>query len=50
MECNNSDFIIIYNIIILYIIITYSRGRLFAHVEGAYCNNVAMLQCCKTYF
>ena len=46
MEYNNSNFIIIYNV--LYIIITNSRGRRFAYVEHAYCNNVAMLQCCKT--
>ena len=35
MEYNNSNFIIIYNIYILYIIITHSRGARFAHVEGA---------------
>ena len=35
MECIINNFIIIYNIIILYIIITYGREVLFAHVEGA---------------
>ena len=35
MEYNNSIFIIIYNIYILYIIITYGRGGRFVHVEGA---------------
>ena len=35
MEYNNYIFIIIYNIIILYIIITYGRGGCFVHVESA---------------
>ena len=46
MEYNINYFIIIYNIYILYIIITHSRGRHFAHVEGTKCC-MLHVACCK---
>ena len=43
IECNISNFIIIYNII-LYIIITYRRRGCPADVEGAKCYMLQLLQ------
>ena len=49
MNCNNSNFIIIYNIYIIYYNNTIVEGRGVLHIKKAYCCIVAMLQCCKTF-